>query len=938
MNRHKCNEAINSDHDNMIILCREISDDIHSKNKYYLKRRDVMDVLLCMKSRKVNKCWFSCIGVKTVGVIECEMDRDLALKVITCLRKYYDKAKPHMPQKITDIQKEYFPLLDDYLDTKCHLVGEFPKVHGNCGNLDTPRKFSAYHVPKDQRGNVVNFPTDEEFKEIAVDIGDHIEDGFNFLRVEASEILAFVITDSDRVCKPGIPPHIPIAYGMRGPSLPMVIMRNMVNDIRDELKNRKCTILCEVYDGQFHPIIVRSESGEPLTRLQLSHDHFRSVMSNNTREDLVQILLAYSSISDDDISSIEALDFHSGNLMELDTVTIYMNSYEDDHEDTYNQIFLKTNYFENFRMGNIKTKHREQIWRKFLQSQEKRSTAPNAADNVLSKSELSTLIRGTKLHRRITRHNVQDYNSDDSEDDLENVEDPDYVPSQSESSDSDIEAEQSFDIQEMANTSVVSTTSTGISCIKQILQELKTISNKHNWSEETVDTFLKKYMSSRSNIAKLFIYELDVINRKIHENFNKVIFQKSDPKAVKVSKLQRQLRQMPELLQYDSSEDDNLELFQPLKLFDIYRKYVTSNRYPKEYLAAPVAEITHMESVAAWEKKCPVPICLHLPFDESEHIVFNYPEYSEARQQCELRTFDYTHIINNLRFHICNRGFEGVATEAFLRVSEYDHDILPRTIVEDKLDRQNCELSLRFFSEDVQRILLQLGANSEGEFVRRTRNWFEACDKRGMDVVTRLKNLHEMYEMLLERINLSDYPPPTTHVTGIPIRTFEALLHSISSRFSLFILAEKNSYNTRAISTLAVESFFSDMTRYEFSGLGAPKATDIPKLISHVVQINSMKHNPDRGFEFTTSTRQSYPTYIMEVDDSELSSYVFKNHPFDVSKKFGKPKRKKLATISQPRQIAKGGKGIRQYFRIDETKLSAEQRLGKNITAKDLNI
>ena len=345
-----------------------------------------------------------------------------------------------------------------------------------------------------------------------------------------------------------------------------------------------------------------------------------------------------------------------------------------------------------------------------------------------------------------------------------------------------------------------------------------------------------------------------------------------------------------------------------------------------------------MESVAAWEKKCPVPICLHLPFDESEYIVFNYPEYSEARRQCELRTFDYTHIINNLRFHICNRGFEGVATEAFLRVSEYDHDILPRTIVEDKLDRQNCELSLRFFSEDVQQILLKIGANSEGEFVRRTRNWFEACDKRGMDVVTRLKNLHEMYEMLLERINLSDYPPPTTHVTGIPIRTFEALLHSISSRFSLFILAENNSYNTRAISTLAVESFFSDMTRYEFSGLGAPKATDIPKLISHVVQINSMKHNPDRGFEFTTGTRQSYPTYIMEVDDSELSSYVFKNHPFDVSKKFGKPKRKKLATISQPRQIAKGGKGIQQYYRIDETKLSAEQRLGKNITANDLNI
>ena len=103
-----------------------------------------------------------------------------------------------------------------------------------------------------------------------------------------------------------------------------------------------------------------------------------------------------------------------------------------------------------------------------------------------------------------------------------------------------------------------------------------------------------------------------------------------------------------------------------------------------------------------------------------------------------------------------------------------------------------------------------------------------------------------MYELLISKVKLADYPPPTTHVNGIPIRTFEAILHNISTRFSLFILASENSYNTRAISTLAVESFFSDLNKYEFSGLGAP--------ISHVVQINTTKHNPHRGFEFSTST------------------------------------------------------------------------------------
>ena len=76
--------------------------------------------------------------------------------------------------------------------------------------------------------------------------------------------------------------------------------------------------------------------------------------------------------------------------------------------------------------------------------------------------------------------------------------------------------------------------------------------------------------------------------------------------------------------------------------------------------------------------------------------------------------------------------------------------------------------------------------------------------------------------------------------------------------------------------------FFSDLTRFEFSGLGAPKAVDIPKLISHVVHINSLKHNPDRGFEFTTSTHDNYPTILMDVDDSNYSDSIFKLHNFDV--------------------------------------------------------
>ena len=47
--------------------------------------------------------------------------------------------------------------------------------------------------------------------------------------------------------------------------------------------------------------------------------------------------------------------------------------------------------------------------------------------------------------------------------------------------------------------------------------------------------------------------------------------------------------------------------------------------------------------------------------------------------------------------------------------------------------------------------------------------------------------------------------------------------------------------------------------RYEFSGLGAPNAVDIPKLISHIVHLNTTKHDSKCGFEYTSSTRDNYP-------------------------------------------------------------------------------
>ena len=90
-----------------------------------------------------------------------------------------------------------------------------------------------------------------------------VKSGHHIVREESSEILAFIAVDSSRIPVKGIPCHLPIAYGLKGYSLPMTIMRNMINDVW----NKFVKVRCEYYDGQFLHLVRYSESGRLLTRL-----------------------------------------------------------------------------------------------------------------------------------------------------------------------------------------------------------------------------------------------------------------------------------------------------------------------------------------------------------------------------------------------------------------------------------------------------------------------------------------------------------------------------------------------------------------------------------------------------------------------------------------------------------------------------------------------
>ena len=156
------------------------------------------------------------------------------------------------------------------------------------------------------------------------------------------------------------------------------------------------------------------------------------------------------------------------------------------------------------------------------------------------------------------------------------------------------------------------------------------------------------------------MYKMDIINSEVIDYFGKELFKKSGSKQSRIHKIYQQLKKMPQLLTYEGSYGDLQNIYQPKSLKDIYQNFIVLGKYPKEFLAAVYCKINHIENVSKWESKSPIPIQFTLPWLSSEHNIFNYPEVSDVRHQMEIHTFDNTHILNNLRFHICNKGFDDV--------------------------------------------------------------------------------------------------------------------------------------------------------------------------------------------------------------------------------------------------------------------------------------
>ena len=135
----------------------------------------------------------------------------------------------------------------------------------------------------------------------------------------------------------------------------------------------------------------------------------------------------------------------------------------------------------------------------------------------------------------------------------------------------------------------------------------------------------------------------------------------------------------------------------------------------------------------------------------------------------------------------------------------------------------------------------------EAEMVQYVRNWYDACNERGLSVIERIFNLVQMHNYLMSFYDPEYFPMNTSHVANLLSTTFQSILQNISMKIHLYGFSQFKTYNHRSVSTLTVESIFAYLSTLASSTNRIPLAVNIPKHISKMTMLNEAKENPEKS-------------------------------------------------------------------------------------------
>ena len=138
------------------------------------------------------------------------------------------------------------------------------------------------------------------------------------------------------------------------------------------------------------------------------------------------------------------------------------------------------------------------------------------------------------------------------------------------------------------------------------------------------------------------------------------------------------------------------------------------------------------------------------------------------------------------------------------------------------------------------------GDLKEANLVKLIRNWYDTCNEHAISVSDQIRYLLDMHNYLMKFYRPEYFPMNTSYIHSLPATTFQSIMQNISTRIHLYHLSKAKTYNHCSVSTLVVESLFSDLATLAANTNGVPMAANIPKHISRMTLLNLAKNDPSK--------------------------------------------------------------------------------------------
>ena len=254
-------------------------DSYYSHPFYQVPAYYVLQLLCEMKAYNCPELIFTSWTEQSMTVFLARFCNELWEECFQELCLLYDVPQPKRPTRVSAFAKNLKQSVADFVKNNTVLLGEFPSM--TTRQMSQPEDeisgMSAYIYPK--RTGVADRNSRKNVQD-AIDVlfatKSWIQRTYHLLRNVASEILVFMANDLDRSFNSELNNAHPLAYAMKGPSMSVEVLRNMMNHLIDECESNGIQIVATASDGQWHGYSIRDKTGNPLTVHQLARDHYTS--------------------------------------------------------------------------------------------------------------------------------------------------------------------------------------------------------------------------------------------------------------------------------------------------------------------------------------------------------------------------------------------------------------------------------------------------------------------------------------------------------------------------------------------------------------------------------------------------------------------------------------------------------------------------------------